>query len=289
MEHITLGKFSEKHINTLLQESPAISDFSARIEFLSKQFVDIPYKEATLIGDLNTDEVFVVNLEGIDCFTFIDYVEALRVSKSFSEFKGNLAKVRYQSGEIAFKKRNHFFTDWKEFNSELIEDVTEDIAEGKSKRITKNLNEKDDESHFLPGVPCREREIAYIPSSVIDERISGKLQTGDYAGIYSEKKGLDVSHVGILIRTNESLCIKSNIEPSFPQSLVGNPVFLMSPGCPTTNFGHDKNKKGTLHTDSNDAVFIRHASSRYGKVVDEDFKKYISDKPGIIVLRPGRF
>ena len=240
MEHITLGKFSENHINHLLQESPAISDISARIEFLSKQFVDIPYKEATLIGDVNTDEVFVINLEEIDCFTFLDYVEALRVSKSFSEFKENLVKVRYQLGEIAFKKRNHFFTDWKEFNSEFMEDVTEGIAEGKSKRITKNLNEKDNGSYFLPGVPCREREITYIPSSVIDEGISGKLQSGDYVGIYSERKGLDVSHVGILIRNN-------------------------------------------------DAVFIRHASSRHGKVIDEDFQRYISDKPGIIVLRPGRF
>jgi hypothetical protein len=240
MEHITLGKFSEKHINHVLQESTSISDCSARIEFLSKQFIDVPYKESTLIGDANTDEVFIINLEGVDCFTFLDYVEALRVSRSFSEFKENLEKVRYQSGEIAFEKRNHFFTDWKEFNSGFIDDVTEDIGDGKSKRITKNLNEKDDESHFLPGVPCREREIAYIPSSVIDERLSDKLQTGDYAGIYSERKGLDVSHVGILIRNN-------------------------------------------------DAVFIRHASSSHGKVVDEDFQKYVRDKPGIIVLRPGRF
>jgi hypothetical protein len=240
MEHITLGKFSEKHINHLLQESPAISDFSARIYFLSKEFLDVPYKESTLIGDGNTDEVLVINLEEVDCFTFLEYVEALRISKSFSEFKENLVKVRYQFGEIAFEKRNHFFTDWKEFNSEFIDNVTEDIAEGKSKRITKNLNEKDDESHFLPGVPCRKQEIAYIPSSVIDERISGKLRTGDYAGIYSERKGLDVSHVGILIRNNN-------------------------------------------------AVFIRHASSSHGKVVDEDFQKYVSDKPGIIVLRPGRF
>jgi hypothetical protein len=36
------------------------------------------------------------------------------------------------------------------------------------------------------------------------------------------------------------------------------------------------------HTD----VFLRHASSRHGKVVDEEFHEYISDKPGIIVMRP---
>jgi len=237
MEHITLGKFSRQLINFLLQEASALPDISSQVDFLSKQFVGIPYKESTLIGDANTGEVLVINFAGVDCFTFLDYIEALRVSKSFSAFKENLVKVRYHSGEITFEKRNHFFTDWKEFNSELIDDVTEAIAEGNTVKITKNLNEKNDRSHFLPGVPCREREITYIPSSVIDERISGMLQTGDYVGIYSERKGLDVSHVGILIRNN-------------------------------------------------DALFIRHASSRHGKVVDEDFQKYISDNPGIIVMRP---
>jgi len=236
MEHIILGKFSEKRINHLLQESPPIYDVSARIDFLSWQFLGVPYQESTLIGDRDTDEVFVINFEGVDCFTLLDYVEAMRVSKFFSEFTENLMKVRYQSGEIAFKKRNHFFTDWKEFNAELIDDVTEAVGQGKSKIITKNLNEKDDKSHFLPGVPCREREIAYIPSSVINEKILGALRTGDYAGIYSERKGLDVSHVGILIRNN-------------------------------------------------DAIFLRHASSRHEKVVDEDFSTYISDNPGFIVLR----
>ena len=235
-----LGHWTAERLDKLLQKSSALSDISVRIDFLSKQFLDVPYKESTLIGDVNTDEVFVINLEGVDCFTLLDYVEALSVSKSFSEFKENLVNIRYRSGVIAFETRNHFFTDWKEFNPGFIDDVTEDISEGNTEKITKNLNERDDKSYLLPGVPCRARELAYIPSSVIDERISGMLQTGDYVGIYSEKEGLDVSHVGILIR----------------------------------NY---------------DAVSIRHASSRYGKVVDEDFQKYIDDKPGIIVLRPGRF
>jgi hypothetical protein len=29
---------------------------------------------------------------------------------------------------------------------------------------------------------------------------------------------------------------------SFPQVFGGNPVFSIRYGCPTTNFGHDKNK-----------------------------------------------
>ena len=35
-----------------------------------------------------------------------------------------------------------------------------------------------------------------------------------------------------------------------------------------------------------DLIYLRHASSRYKKVIDEDFRNYISNKPGLILLRP---
>lgn len=237
MERITLGKFSKNRLNDLLREAPPLSDRSERIDFLSKQFLDVPYKESTLIGDISTEEIFVIDFEGVDCFTFLDYVEALRVSESFPAFKENLVKVRYQSGRVVFAKRNHFFTDWKEFNAECVDDVTEDIGEAKSLKITKKLNQKDQDSQFVPGVPSRVREIAYIPSDEVGDDVVSRLRTGDYIGIYSDLQGLDVSHVGIL---------------------------AMNDRC----------------------VFLRHASSRHGKVVDEDFKTYMRDKPGIIVMRP---
>jgi hypothetical protein len=236
MVQIILGKFSEDILDDLLMESSQTSDTGARINFLSKQFLNIPYKEATLIGDNTTPEEFMINLEGVDCFTFLDYVEAMRTSKSFSDFKENLRKVRYHSGEVTFEKRNHFFTDWKEHNSDLVIDVTERVAEGNSKRVKKNLNEKDDGTHFIEGVECVKGEIMYVPSEVIDDEIIANLRTGDYLGIYSQKPGLDVSHVGVFINNEGSVC-------------------------------------------------LRHASSKHGKVVDEDLKDYIIDKPGIIVLR----
>jgi len=34
---------------------------------------------------------------------------------------------------------------------------------------------------------------------------------------------------------------------SFPQSLGGNPVFLMSSGCPSTDFGNDGLKFDFIH------------------------------------------
>ncbi len=236
-EQINLGNWTGQEFDELLRESAKIASVGKRIEFLSRQFLDIPYKKSTLIGDIDTPEIFVINLGSIDCFTFLDYIEAMRISISLSEFKDNLKRVRYKSGEIAYKKRNHFFTDWAEFNSSLVKDISGSISYGKNELITEKLNEKNDRTQFLTGIPCSNREIVYVPSVAIDHLVIDKLNTGDYIGVYSETQGLDVSHVGIIVM--------------------------------------NKNK-----------VSFRHASSKYKRVVDEDFIDYMTDKPGIIALRP---
>jgi hypothetical protein len=236
-ERIILGRWTKEELDDLLKESSALNDIGRKIDFLSRQFLGVEYKGSTLIGSAETPEVFVIDLEGVDCFTFIDYIEAMRVSRSFAGFREHLTKVRYRSGDIAYEARNHFFTDWREFNPDMVNDITKDISAGKSRQVKKILNRKDDKSYLLPGIPCREREIAYIPSEAINDAVIENLRTGDYTGIYSEQDGLDVSHAGIVIK--------------------------------------DK-----------DSVFFRHASTKSMRVVDEDFRKYLSGKPGIIVLRP---
>src|SRR3989304_5925906 len=77
-ELIILGKWNEKQLDHIIRESLGIPDLDKRIDFLSEQFLNVDYKESTLIGNINTPEVFVINLEGVDCFTYIDYVEAMR-------------------------------------------------------------------------------------------------------------------------------------------------------------------------------------------------------------------
>jgi hypothetical protein len=236
---IITGKFSQKELDNIIRQSSKINDIGARIEFLSEKFLDLDYKESTLIGNITTPEVFVINLQGVDCFTFIDYIEAMRLSVSFSEFKKNLKKVRYKSGKVEFRKRNHFFTDWYKSSSDFIDDVTHAIGGKKTKWIWKILNKKKDGTYFIPGIEPVRRKIRYIPSGAIDESVMDELKTGDYIGIYSDLKGLDVSHVGIIIK-------------------------------------------------SGDKVYLRHASSlkRFRRVTDQNFKRYVTDRTGIIILRP---
>src|SRR3990172_10511976 len=251
-----LGKWTIEELDRLLHDSSLIADVSERIGFLSEQFLGVAYQESTLVGDAHTPEILVLNLAEVDCFTLIDYVEAMRLSGSFAEFIENLKRVRYCIGKVAFETRNHFFTDWVEYNAGTIEDATNVIGGSQTVTIRKRLNLRRDGTPFVQGIPPKEREIHYIPVNALDELILGRMKTGDYAGIHNppiynppspplvkggffDDDGLDVTHVGIIIKTE-------------------------------------------------DGIFLRHASSRmsHRKVIDEEFKGYIAEKQGLVVLRP---
>jgi len=213
---IRLGKFSQDEIDALIFKYCSVPDISARIDFLSQRLLGILYRESTLIGDIVIPEELVINLEGVDCFTFIDYIEAMRLSESFSGFMDNLKKVRYKSGVVSFENRNHFFSDWKEFNSGFVHDITEEVGRLKANKILKILNRKENGPYLIPGIAPVEREISYIPSPAIDGPVLEKIMTGDYIGVYSHAAGLDVSHVGIFIREGgKSYLRHASSQPEF--------------------------------------------------------------------------
>jgi len=206
--HMHLGKWTERDLDRILSESSRIRDTGKRIDFLSRQFLDLPYSGSTLIGSVDVPEAFVINLEGVDCLTFLEYVEAMRLSVSFSAFKENLKKIRYGSGEVSFYKRNHFFTDWIKKNSDSVADVTGEIGSGKTARVRKLLNKKEDGTFFVPGIEPVTREIVYIPGENIDKSVLHRLGTGTYVGIYSLLAGLDVSHTGIFIKDGDKSLLR---------------------------------------------------------------------------------
>ncbi|HBO83891.1 MAG: hypothetical protein A2073_00615 [Deltaproteobacteria bacterium GWC2_42_11] len=205
---LILGRWTAEGLNRILQESSKINAAGQRIDVLSRNLLGVDYKASTLIGDVNTPEIFVVNLDGMDCMTFIEYIEAMRLSGSFSEFIKNLKIVRYYQGKVAFGNRTHFFTDWMDLG--FVEDVTTEIGGTKTIRVDKRLNLKKDGGYIIPGIPYKDREIGYIPSDAVavDDAVMDRLNTGDYVGMYSKEDGLDVSHVGIVIKTGKQIYLR---------------------------------------------------------------------------------
>ena len=207
-EYINLGKFTEERIEEIIKESYTYGSNKKKIDFISGQFIDVPYEESTLIGDDKTEEVLTINLAGLDCFTYIDYVEALRLSSEYSQFRDNLIRTRYKEGDISYPTRKHFFSDWVNTGSGDIEDITKSVGGSSVKLATKTLNEKEDGTRYLAQLPVVIRQIAYIPSDKIDKSVTSKLKTGDYVGIYSDKKGLDVSHTGIIVKKGDKIYLR---------------------------------------------------------------------------------
>lgn len=193
VEFIDLGSFTQKSINNIINNGDST-------ETISEQFLGIPYLGHTLIGSNDKQEILTINLSGMDCFTYIDYVEAMRVSGDYSSFKDNVRKVRYKDGTVEYKKRNHFFSDWPAYNSSNVKDVTALIGGDDSVTVKKQLNLKKDGSYFLKGIPVTEREIIYIPTAKLTPEILSRITSGDYIGIYTNLEGLDVTHTGIIIK-----------------------------------------------------------------------------------------
>ena len=198
-EVVKLGSWNEFTLAQLISSAQQRGNPGDVIVALSGHFKGSPYAENTLLGGPNVSEAFVLNLSEFDCFTFLDVIESLRRSSNYEDFTDNLKAVRYFDGTVTYEKRRHFFSDWV-VGDALIEDVTVMVAKGRALAVNKHLNLQDAGSLWLPGIGVTSRQIHYIPTTEVDEEILSALQPGDYIGLYSPLKGLDVSHTGIIVK-----------------------------------------------------------------------------------------
>lgn len=192
----------------IIQHGASAKNIPDRISIISSAFLGIPYNASTIDQHSRETEQLVIDFSGVDCFTLLDYVESMRRASSWAGFLRCLRATRYKKASVLFKNRNHFFSDWVKNNPARITDITKKIASDKAAAVTKTLNLKDDGSLYIQDIKPVQRRIMYIPSDAVDQNILDRLRTGDYVGIYSDKTGLDVSHVGIIIRTSSGLKLR---------------------------------------------------------------------------------
>jgi hypothetical protein len=207
-EVVDLGGWNREKIDRLLAEAGRIPEPGEKVAFISAAFLKTPYLAGTLIGSADTTEEVVLRLDAVDCFTFLDYVEALRRASDFDGFKEALRCVRYRENRVDFFSRNHFFSEWGEAGSDHLCDVTALVGGEDVCRVEKQLNRNKEGTLYLPGYPVKKREVAYIPPEAVDESVLARLQSGDYVGIYSPLPGLDVSHCGIVVRKEGKIFLR---------------------------------------------------------------------------------
>lgn len=150
-----------------------VSDISAGVA--SAGLLGTAYKADTLVGSATTPEQLVVDLRGLDCFTFIDNVEALRRAGNYPDYVQELEKVRYADGKVDFNHRHHFFTDWAQGPGARTRDITDEL-ETVTRFSFKQLNAKADGTPFIQGLSAVKRAITYLPSVAITNETLSRLQ-----------------------------------------------------------------------------------------------------------------
>ncbi|MBU3896131.1 DUF1460 domain-containing protein [Patescibacteria group bacterium] len=222
---VDFGKWDDKSLNDFIESSKGDKNIGDRIEHISLGFIGTPYQGNTLIGSKDVPEKLVISLGGVDCSTMADYVLAMVFADSAEDFPWKLKDVRYESGQIAFTKRNHFFSQWIKNNSNYLSDISDSFAG--SICATKELNRKKEGGYWIDGIQPFNQNICYVPRNASFE---SKLKSGDIIGFHTSSIGLDVTHMGIIsIKDNETYLIHASskynkvIEEKLSEYLKRNP------------------------------------------------------------------
>lgn len=183
------GAAGETRIATLIDSARALPIIGQRIAFISHAMLGTPYRGFTLIGGPKLAEQFVIRDDGFDCVTFCETVlAAARVSRAV-DFEPALRRIRYREGSVAWRERNHYFSDWSEFN--IANGVCRAVVVPGSVVVEKTLN-------LERGLAPRQASFTAIPRASLVAH-ADRLATGDIIGFLSERPRLDYFHTGFVI------------------------------------------------------------------------------------------
>ena len=183
---------------------------------IGKSFLETPYVSATL--ENGTEEKMVVNLRELDCTTFVENVLALSlVVKSgkgnFESFVSELQKIRYRNGiRKGYPSRLHYFSEW--INNNQQKGIVNGSINRNGQKIDKSINYMSlhpvdypvlkEHPELIPQIAMQEKELSkqefwYFPKSDF-ANLYRNLKHGDIIALTSNIDGVDVNHVGIIIK-----------------------------------------------------------------------------------------
>lgn len=220
-ETIVYTKKDSLKVVQLLKEASRLPKNVNRMVYFGKKFIGVPYLANTL--EVGNSEKLVVNLQGLDCTTFVETVAALtladkRNQRSFAGFCNALRQLRYRGGKIdGYTSRLHYFSFWVNDNMRkgLIGDrINARTPYAKGQRILLNYMTRHPEKYkhlrnhpsYVRTIAAFERQVNgtvryYIPKAYIylDRSKLSFIKDGDILGTVTSKAGLDASHLGIAV------------------------------------------------------------------------------------------
>ena len=174
-----------------------------RVESISRQFLGRPYVTNPLIGSVDIPEVFTAGMDGIrggfDCVTYVETVVARSYSRNLKDYAAILRRIRYKSGRVDWKLRNHYMTNWIRNNARagLIRNVDFGAFSIPKQRL---LN-------MVPGLPPQKQRFSCLPKRRLG-KFADSIQSGDLIFFASTRPHLDAFHCGIVIRDGKRLLLR---------------------------------------------------------------------------------
>lgn len=207
----------------LEQGLDATPEFGELVAAVGQRFLGADYEPGTL--ELPGPERLVVNLETLDCVTFVENVLALArlvraaprkvvgdVERFRAAYREELTRIRYRGGTLdGYASRLHYFSEW----------IADAEAKGLATNVSQALGGTADESpiDFMSTHPNAYPQLADPAAlariTVVEARLSGvarfylpadqieakadMIRTGDVVAATSTVPGLDVAHTGIAV------------------------------------------------------------------------------------------
>lgn len=191
-------------------------DFGQTLVEVGKTFLGTTYVAKTL--EIGNEETLVINLQGLDCTTFVENVLAFSLllkkqQAHFGDFAKTLEYIRYNDGKMdGYASRLHYFTEWIANNESksLLRNITSDIG---GTEISKDINFMTTHRDLYPFLSddsnleklriseeyLNSRPICILPQEQV-EASESLIHSGDIIALTTAIEGLDVTHTGIATR-----------------------------------------------------------------------------------------
>lgn len=213
--------------------------------YFARQFIGTPYVGGTL--DRAKEESLVVNLPQLDCTTFVEQVLALARCAAlgqtrFRDFCHQLRHVRYVDGEVTYVKRQHYFTGWiadneREGMVREIQSPNPPFSGQVSVQVNWMTSHMGDyrmlrsRPEWVKGIREMEKSLSgkryrYIPKAAVGNTklLRQTIHEGDILAIVTDKRGLDISHIGFAVWRADGLHLLN--ASSIHKRVVDEPMTL---------------------------------------------------------------
>lgn len=212
-------------INELLQKGlkNGLSSPGALVSFYAHELLGTPYVAHTLEGDV---ELLTINVDELDCTTFVETLYALTRATlngrySWRDYAYYLENLRYRGGRMGdYSSRLHYISEWIIDNSARgnLVDVTRDMP-GKIEMV-KDIDFMSTHRSSYPSLAddeiyqkikgyeagFRNHKFPYVKKEWLGQKkYANALKSGDFIGLVTKIKGLDISHLGIIEKVGEKV------------------------------------------------------------------------------------